>query len=454
MKCINCYREIGDDNKFCNYCGTMQPMDRDAYFREHPELTMAMSDEEFARFAQSSPSSQAQPTPSLPYEKTSGNEIPMIVNSQEVYTVGSDIMPCPECGNMIAADSTSCPYCGCPFVAPNQQHQEEAVVPAGLSTRHRNTQENYPYSNNNNQIPDHKKNEKTGMAWWAKALLTLSILMLVGAIGGGAYYFFYNKVDKLRPDEEVVKFSRKGGTKTVSITTDAREIEVTKKPDWVTVDVGNDEIIIKCQQLDNYEDREGIIKLKAGDKEAKITVKQSAQATYIRLSQDMIRTGHNSDEVVIDLDTDGDPGSIDFQIDDNYMCSLTDKSSTGFTVIIEENPSSSPQQCTITISSGKQEKTLTIIQAGRCYYCDGTGKTDCVAYNCDNGRINCSNCGGDGEVYDGYNYELGESIYTLCDECRGNGYKPCDRCNGLGYNSCDHCNGTGNNFTRESTLDI
>ncbi len=46
MKCINCYREIKDGLKFCNYCGSKQPKDREAYEREHPELADAMPESE------------------------------------------------------------------------------------------------------------------------------------------------------------------------------------------------------------------------------------------------------------------------------------------------------------------------------------------------------------------------------------------------------------------------
>ena len=38
MKCINCHREISDTMRFCPLCGHIQPKDREAYLREHPEL--------------------------------------------------------------------------------------------------------------------------------------------------------------------------------------------------------------------------------------------------------------------------------------------------------------------------------------------------------------------------------------------------------------------------------
>ena len=45
MKCINCYKEIKNTMKFCNYCGTKQPADRAAYEREHPELADALPED-------------------------------------------------------------------------------------------------------------------------------------------------------------------------------------------------------------------------------------------------------------------------------------------------------------------------------------------------------------------------------------------------------------------------
>ena len=419
MKCINCYREIGDDNKFCTFCGTMQPLDREAYEREHPEIATAISDDEMNLLAQNNSVPQEPPVP------------------DDVNTPAGNMIQCPECGGLAPADSAFCPHCRCPFATPDQQHHNSTALiisPSNLPV--------VPKDKNNDQRPPLPP-KRSGMSGWAKALLTVSILMLLGVIGGGVYYFFfYNKVTKLRPDEEEVTFSRKGGEKTVTVTTDAKKIEVSKKPDWVSVTVGDGEITIKCQPLESYEDREGVVKLKAGDKNAKITVKQSANATYLRLSQDLIRIGHNNENLTIDLDTDGDPSTLDFEIDDYFMCSLSGKSSTGFTATVEENNSSSPRECKITIGSGNQKETLTIIQAGKCAYCGGTGKEHC--YYCDgDGRNICSNCNGLGKVYDWWGDE------SQCDRCDGRGYFSCENCNGQGYNTCGYCNGTGNNFSRE-----
>ena len=49
MKCINCFREIEDGIKFCPKCGFLQPEDREAYEREHPELADALPEDEIMR---------------------------------------------------------------------------------------------------------------------------------------------------------------------------------------------------------------------------------------------------------------------------------------------------------------------------------------------------------------------------------------------------------------------
>ena len=46
MKCIKCFREIDDGLKFCPKCGAMQPLDREAYEHDHPELVYAEPEEE------------------------------------------------------------------------------------------------------------------------------------------------------------------------------------------------------------------------------------------------------------------------------------------------------------------------------------------------------------------------------------------------------------------------
>ncbi len=443
MKCINCNQEIDDGNKFCNFCGTMQPLDREAYEKEHPNFATAMTNQ--PANSNPSPLPPQQGTPMSPPTGVPGGEA-IQAKSNNVYVVpqppiaggnnstDSGMMQCPDCGRMIPKDSLFCPHCRCPFVDPSEQYHEDSRIPVPPAPSHRET-------------PLPQKPKDKGMSGWAKALLTLSIIMMLGAIAGGVYYFlFYNKVDKFRPDDDMVTFSRNGGEKTVTFTTDAKEFSVTKHPEWVIVTTGNKEITIICQPLESYEDREGTIKLKAGDKEAKITVKQSAIATYLRLSQDIIKIGYNGEEVPIEIDTDGAPSSIDYYIDDYFMCSLTDKSNAGFTARIEENTYPLPRECSITITSGNQERKLTIIQAGMCANCMGTGKEPC--YSCDGeGHNDCSNCNGTGLLYNLYNNE-----YIKCEYCEGRGTFPCEDCDSKGYNTCEQCNGTGNNFTREESF--
>lgn len=439
MKCIKCYREIGN-NKFCNFCGIMQPIDRDAYESERHEPNTATGNDNHSPLTPQQADNQSlTPPPPSPSDTTGEETAHNHASSQSVNTVPQrpvadnaaatdKLMQCPDCGSMIPTDSAFCPHCRCAFVVPNQQYQRYSRTSVPPASRPRD-------------IQNYQKPQKKGLSGLAVTLVTL---LLLGVLGGAAYYFFfYNKVTKLRPDDEVVTFTRKGGEKTVIIDTDAKEIEVAKHPDWVNVTTGDGEITIKCEPMGSYEDREGIIKLKAGDLQAKITVKQSANATYFSLSQDLIRTGHDGDEVVIELDTDGDPSSIYYKIDDPYMCSLTDRTTSGFTVVIDQNIYPYPRECNITLSSGTEERTLTVIQAGRCSYCDGSGKEYCLSC-LGEGHTSCSNCSGSGKEY---NFSIDD--YVECALCNGHGYVNCSECNGCGYYQCEHCNGTGDVFSRE-----
>ncbi len=436
MKCINCHREIGEDNMFCNFCGTMQPTDREAYESEHPSLTEATTGKGPSLMPSSTPPQQAAnvaPAAPVSEEKThaTSSQAPNLSPppSASPNAAHGNLMQCPECGSMIPADSAFCPYCRCPFVAPGQQHWGGTHALAAQAPRH-------------HHAPSYQEGKKKGLSGVAITLITVASLLLLGVMGAGIYYFFfYNNVTKLRPDEDVVTFSRQGGSKTVTIITDAREIEVAKSPDWVTVATGDGEITIKCEPLDDGEDREGTIRLQAGDKKARITVRQSGGATFLNLSQSMIRVSQAGEEVEINIDSDGNPETFLFRIQDPYMCAITSATTSAFTVAIAENTSPLPRQSIISVASGKKEKTLTILQAGRCSFCNGSGKEQC--YYCDGqGRTLCANCSGTGRNYNDYQGE-----YVKCELCDGLGYHECENCGGTGFTSCEYCDGTGGDFS-------
>jgi hypothetical protein len=66
-----------------------------------------------------------------------------------------------------------------------------------------------------------------------------------------------------------------------------------------------------------------------------------------------------------------------------------------------------------------------------CPSCHGGGRVDCS--NCDNGKVECEDCGGDGEDLDG----------NTCDNCEGEGNFECDYCGGSGEEECGRCDGDG-----------
>lgn len=432
MKCIHCFREIEDGIKFCNHCGTMQPLDREAYEREHPELANAISEDEMKNLIEEQEKVPAFPPqesgmeqdensipPSMP-ENVEPQQIP--VGSNESYeasgnnansTPDPNLMQCPECGNMIAADSSSCPYCGCPFVMPNQQWQQNyapSYTPAPIG---------YPA----NEPPRYQyAKKKEGLSSSAKALITLGVIALLAAAGFAVYYFlFMNKTTYLDVEPETITFTRQGGEKTVTISTDANDFEVTQKPSWITVTKnGNNAITLSCYAMPDTEEKEGFIIITAGDMTKTITVKQSASATTIELTPQSITASHKSNDYIISVETDGDVSTFNFDIP--YFCSISEKTTNSFTVSIQANSSTSTREGTITITSGNMNKTLSIGQSGQCGSCDGAGKITC--YYCDGtGK-------GDSYYYDDDNYLQ----FYDCDHCNGNGRITCSACNGTGDN--------------------
>jgi hypothetical protein len=63
-----------------------------------------------------------------------------------------------------------------------------------------------------------------------------------------------------------------------------------------------------------------------------------------------------------------------------------------------------------------------------CEDCNGDGKVNCES--CEDGRVECSECDGEGT--------------NDCSECSGKGLEECTRCDGSGETDCDECGGRGN----------
>ena len=183
MKCINCYREIADNLKFCTYCGTKQPLDREAYEREHPELADALSEEEQqelerqrqieeAERQRQEAERQRQEAERLAQEEAErkAREEAMAAQAQAIEEAqsayngdngyvpesepvaiedqapevqqyqqstgeympqpSSNLIACPDCGHMVSPRAQSCPSCGYPIatIAPPELAPQPTLV--------------------------------------------------------------------------------------------------------------------------------------------------------------------------------------------------------------------------------------------------------------------------------------------------------------------------------------
>ncbi|MBR5118714.1 MAG: zinc ribbon domain-containing protein [Muribaculaceae bacterium] len=187
MKCIKCYREIEEGMKFCPKCGFMQPSDRAAYEREHPELVTAMPEDETLKIniPVDKPNTEGYIIPPLPpalpptqptnpEEDKIEIEIPTLPSPKEVTLTsntpidapqpsnGQRTMECPICHRPIAFGSHQCQHC-------KQQLDWSNSAPA--------TKENV----------DSKSSKRGGVMWIVLAILLAFLLGLAG-------YYIYNSV--------------------------------------------------------------------------------------------------------------------------------------------------------------------------------------------------------------------------------------------------------------------
>jgi hypothetical protein len=73
-----------------------------------------------------------------------------------------------------------------------------------------------------------------------------------------------------------------------------------------------------------------------------------------------------------------------------------------------------------------------------CHECMGNWEGDRCENECDNGRLECPECGGTNEVT--RTLDDGQRITEHCEECSEDGYDYCDECQGNGwYENCEYC---------------
>lgn len=111
MKCINCYREIDDNMKFCNFCGAKQPLDRVAYEQDHPELADALSQDVLLQQEHERQIEEANRRAQEEAQRRAEEEVQHQVqeNKKCIY--------CIYCGKSTSILFSFCPYCGQPLDA-------------------------------------------------------------------------------------------------------------------------------------------------------------------------------------------------------------------------------------------------------------------------------------------------------------------------------------------------
>ena len=74
---------------------------------------------------------------------------------------------------------------------------------------------------------------------------------------------------------------KEGTFQTVDVACNMDEIEITSKPDWVTVDVAKKKLFVSVQKNNTADERSGVVRVKCYDKEADLVVNQAKPSAFI-----------------------------------------------------------------------------------------------------------------------------------------------------------------------------
>ena len=136
MKCVKCYREIDEHLKFCTYCGAKQPVDREAYEREHPELAEALSDDELLEQQRQRQVMEAERKAREEAERKVKEEVERKLREEAERKAKSDaerrakeeselsLIICPNCGQEVSSDVNFCPNCAHPIAFLKKEDTE------------------------------------------------------------------------------------------------------------------------------------------------------------------------------------------------------------------------------------------------------------------------------------------------------------------------------------------
>lgn len=248
-------------------------------------------------------------------------------------------------------------------------------------------------------------------------MIVVSVIVLLVVLGL-FYNYIMNAASYLRVEPESVIVSKAGGEKKIDIDYDGYVWIINHKPDWVSVDENDNDFVLRVSPNRDGQVREGSITVQSGKLLARLVIRQSAYASYMRVSESGLSFGKNGGSKSVKLWSDGcywearSSGWITVS-DDTPGWMENSGGSYRLTIKCSKN-TGEYRSGSVVVEEDNVSTVIYVTQAGKCDICHGKGK------------MTCTYCGGIG----GFGYGM---FYSNCIWCGGKGSYECNTCDGTGY---------------------
>lgn len=257
--------------------------------------------------------------------------------------------------------------------------------------------------NNGGDIPQPVK-RKGGCL---KMIIIALVIVVIAFIG--LCHYAMNAATYLRVEPNQLVASKGGGEIKVGIDYDGYFWTINHAPEWINIDEGENDFIIRADKNDTGEPRQGTITIQSGKQLAQVAIIQNGVATYIKGSNSSLRFPREGGKQTVELETDG----CDLQGKaTNFMKTSFNNNQTAIDIEVGAN-NSSYRTGEVVVYEDNVTYTIQVTQSGDCPYCGGSGE------------LTCSYCMGAGTIGFGM-------FANICPACGGAGKIKCSSCNGTG----------------------
>ena len=234
-----------------------------------------------------------------------------------------------------------------------------------------------------------------------------------------------NGATSITPEKDEVSFTINGGEESVSIDADG-SWRVKECPDWVDIEVQEDELVIMTEKNKTGEILKGNIVLEGkGDVTAIIKVTQTSKCTHITPESDKVEFEKEGGTKTVNIDTDGTP---EVETTEGFTATYDN----GVLTVTAASNEEGAKRGEIKLTCEDQKVTIYATQKGNiCPTCGGSGKIRCpkcygkgwYPIPAAGGSAPCERCGGRWNGFTDYESDWKDGTGRIkCPTCGGSGH--------------------------------